>query len=317
MLGNSSQWGGGSYQSILRNCLLQTNFANNLGGGAYGGTIINSTLTWNTAPFPGAGVGSRALIFNSIIYNNYPTNSPFQNSANCDSLSLLQYSCTTPLPSGTGNIGVDPQLLDSIHLTSTSPCRGAGSSNYVSGVDIDGEPWATPPSMGCDEYIEAGITGPLAVTAKPNWPVAVAGKGLFCFAQITGRATRAAWSFGDGSELTNASVLITYHTWTNPGDYTVSFTAFNADNPTGVSTNFALRVDPLVAPTLSVAGYSGSGLSLSFPGQFGVLYYLEQATNLVPPIVWQTVTTRQGDGPLVISSLPMTNQSGFFRIRTQ
>ena len=76
----------------------------------------------------------------------------------------LNYCCTTPhAQSGVGNITLDPQLASASHLSASSPCRGAGSAAYATGTDIDGEAWASPPSIGCDEYHAGAVTGPLSV----------------------------------------------------------------------------------------------------------------------------------------------------------
>ena len=80
----------------------------------------------------------------------------------------LSYCCTTPLASGAGNFTNAPQLFVDGHLTSTSPCRGAGT-NLVTGTDIFGQPWLNPPSVGCAEWQPAPmVTQPrLQLTSDP------------------------------------------------------------------------------------------------------------------------------------------------------
>ena len=50
---------------------------------------------------------------------------------------ICTYSCTTPLPSGEGNIDTDPLLASTTHISAQSPCIGRGSPAYASGVDIN------------------------------------------------------------------------------------------------------------------------------------------------------------------------------------
>jgi hypothetical protein len=59
------------------------------------------------------------------------------------------------------------------HLSSLSPCIGAGHPDYASGVDIDGEPWANPPAMGADQ--PGPTTGPLTVEIRASWTEAAVG----------------------------------------------------------------------------------------------------------------------------------------------
>ena len=36
-------------------------------------------------------------------------------------------------------------------------------------MDIDGEPWLSPPSIGCDEYRAGAVTGALTVAIGASW----------------------------------------------------------------------------------------------------------------------------------------------------
>ena len=188
---------------------------------------------------------------------------------------MYSYSCTYPLPSGTGNINgnsASQQFLDLFHIATTSPCRGAGSALYASGTDLDGEPWANPPSMGCDEVVVSNLVGPLSVVLIASQTnLLVSPPNLFPLPRpglfqgiITGRASRVAWSFGDGLTITNSGATRSYY-WTNSGDYTVTFTAYNNDNPAGVSTNTLVHVLLPNVPQLQSAVLLTNGISISIP----------------------------------------------------
>jgi hypothetical protein len=312
---NRAAMGGGAYQSIVNNSLVQGNTAPH-GAGVNNCILSNCTVTANTSAFPGAAVES-SFVANSIVHYNF-NSTGVQNWTTGPGL-IFYFSCTTPLPGGSSNITADPQLLGATYLPSTSPCFRAGSSLYASGTDIDGEPWANPPSMGCDELYEASVTGSLAVGLTANTPIIVQGKFMVLAGQIYGRASRTAWDFEDGNIVTNRSFQATSYSWPNTGDYTVTFTAFNADFPSGVSTNIVIRVVPLLPPALTPGKLDGASFTFSFIPQPGPFYNVEETTNLTPPVSWLPVsaTTVISTNPILITDPKATNFSRFYRVRAQ
>jgi hypothetical protein len=145
----------------------------------------------------------------------------------------LDYCCTTPLPpSGLGNFTNAPQLASASHITSASPCRGAGNFGFTSGVDIDGQAWLNPPSVGCDEFY-AITTGPLTVAIIAPFTNISAGFAAPFTSDIQGPCTASRWEFGDGTIVSN--LPYTTHAWSTAGDYSVVLRAYNSDFPTGVT----------------------------------------------------------------------------------
>ena len=230
--GNS---GGGAAFATLNNCVVTGNSSSTAGGGTYGSVLNNCTVTGNVAEYLGGGAYGSTMN-NCIVYFNTAAGQD-----NNTAESTLNYSCTVPLPTnGAGNISADPQLASASHLGAGSPCRGAGNPAYATGVDIDGEMWATPPSMGCGESVAANATGPLTVTFQASFTNVTTDFQVQMTAQIFGRATANRWEFGDGTVLSNRLALS--HNWSAPGDYRVILRAFNQDYPAGRESTAVVHV---------------------------------------------------------------------------
>ncbi len=301
VVNNHAYYGGGAAYAALNNCTVANNFINfdvifaNRGAGVYGCVVRNSIVANN---------------YDQMIYaDNYYTFSPS---------SSFAYSCSSPVPSGTGNINADPKFLDLFHLSTISPCRGAGNAAYASGFDIDGEAWNSPPSMGCDEIVSSNLVGPLAVALNPYWTNVLVNRSWPYFAAISGRAANVTWSFGDGPRYTNFAANSS-HQWTNGGDYTVTATAFNNDNPAGVSGTLLVHVQPLLPPQLQSAVLLTNGFQFQFAAQTYANYTIQYASNLVPPVTWSTLQNvyfnQQGMIPITDDSL--TNGARFYRVLVQ
>lgn len=321
IVGNVSAFaGGGAAYARLVNCLVQGNAAGSYGGGAYLSTLLNATIVSNYAASTGGGIHWNAgnSVENSVVYFNTSKSQ----SANWGGFSLprdFSYSCTIPLPSapGAANTAADPQLVDAFHLATTSPCRASGHSNFVSGADLDGDDWSNPPSIGCDEIVEATLVGPLSTSVEAVQTTVLVNHSLPLVGRITGRASRMEWAFGDGPVVTNASYL-TAHTWTNGGDYNVSLTAYNADNLAGVATNLTIHVVSLESPTLVSIGRTGANFQFQFSSQNGASNRIEYTTNLNSPITWLLLKSLISTGGVTtVSDSAATNAARFYRVMAQ
>ena len=230
--GNSAYLGGGAWYGTLNNCTLSGNSAS-WGGGAYDATLNNCTLSGNSACYS-AGGAYYGTLNNCIVYYNWAPGGP--NHYNC----TFNYSCTTPLPPGPGNIEAEPLLASTSHLSAQSPCIGAGSSAYSRGVDIDGESWLEPPCMGADQFVGGQVTGGLTVGITATCTNVSTGFGVAFVGEISGRACASAWDFGDGVVVSNRPYAS--HAWAAPGLYEVRLTGYNESYPGGVSASVWVRV---------------------------------------------------------------------------
>jgi hypothetical protein len=231
--GNSAKSGGGAFSGVLNNCTLSDNSASS-GGAAYGSTLNNCTLTGNSADDGGGTF--QGTLHNCIVYHN----SARRIGANFYE-GTLNYCCTTPLPrAGSGNLADDPQLASASHLSAGSPCIGRGSAAFAGGVDIDGEVWANPPSIGCDEYRAGSVTGAISVAVLAAYTNVAVGFPVDFQAVIGGRISASRWNFGDGVVVSNR--LWASHAWAAAGTYVVELRAYNESHPTGVVATIKVRV---------------------------------------------------------------------------
>jgi PKD repeat protein len=336
------------YSSLISNCMLTNNRAQFMGGGAAQGTLYNCFLSDNTAQFVGgayncklnnctvrenhcfttgtAGGVDSSFCSNCIITDNY------QSLPGIPDYKLLNYPqifegyftncCTSPLPPsyrGTNNIKVDPMFLNysgGFALSPASPCRGAGNPLFSSGYDLDDETYLNPPSIGCDEINAANTTGPLSFSFQYLVTNTLAYHRLLFTPQFEGRVSELDWSFGDGPMATNLGGFAS-HTWTNGGTYTVTLTAYNADHPSGVSSNLTVTVDPFLSPSLQFNGIVSNAFEFNFLAQGQGLYTVQYATNLSPPVAWQSLQGflfSSSNTIMTIRDPAVTNAQRFYRI---
>jgi parallel beta-helix repeat protein len=119
--------GGGANSSTLHNCLVTGN-SSSYGGGTSGCTLHNCTVVGNTASGSGGGV-YLGNFDNSIVYYNHAPEGANAVQA------TAEFSCTTPLAAGHGNIEMDPQFANidnqDFQLRFDSPCLDAGDNSRV------------------------------------------------------------------------------------------------------------------------------------------------------------------------------------------
>lgn len=314
-------YGGGVAYGKLFNCFLTGNSAQT-GGGAYQAQLNNCTIRGNSCISASQGAGVNSCISrNCIIVENYSSFLFQLGNYPASSIDKFTNCCTSPLPSGgSGNISADPVFLDQtgFHLAPASPCRGAGNALYALGNDLDNEPFGNPPSIGCDEIVDADLTGPLSVALGSSWTHLLVNHSAAFLGTVIGNPSEVQWSFDDGTVTTNFG-YVARHTWTNPGPYSVTLTAYNNDNPSGVSTNLQVIVDPLLSPSIQTAGVITNSFQFSFSAQSNANYFVQYATNMTPPISWQTLQSIyfSTNGVINIQDPSVTNQSRFYRILAQ
>ncbi|HEY4416576.1 MAG TPA: hypothetical protein VGO57_12880 [Verrucomicrobiae bacterium] len=318
---NSAIYGGGIIYGTLNNSVVVDNWATQMGGGAFETLLNNCTVEYNLTLQTHSGAGTYgSTVRNSIVVNNH-AQPPINQLDNHDPIMGLvgtdKYysSCTSPTLglSGANNINVDPQILDLFHLSIASPCRGAGNGLYANGTDIDGEIWTNPPSMGCDEVIAANLIGPLSIDSISYQDHALVNRSVYFYGFYSGRAASTVLTFDDGTTATNSGA---WHTWTNSGDYTVSFTVYNNDNPSGVSSDIVMHVEPLKVPQIQSMTWMTNQFQFQFIAQTNANYFIQFTTNLESPVAWQMLQNiyYSPGGTIQISDPAATNAARFYRV---
>ena len=227
-------YGGGASYSTIKNSTISYNYAGSYAGGTHRCILNNCTIMGNAAGYYAGGSYDDAA-YNCIVYDN---SAVFYDDNYSDS--QFEYSCVTPAAPGAGNVEVAPALLSDQQLSPDSLCIGLGAAAYASGVDVDGDPWASPPSIGCDEPVPGPEAGPISVSVSASYTNVASGFSVRFAARVSGRVSQVVWNLGDGSFRTNT--LSVTRSFALPGSYAVEARAFNDSNPAGVAATAAVQV---------------------------------------------------------------------------
>jgi len=286
--------GGGLYESTAYTCAISGNETSGEGGGASGGSLYNCTLTANTAS-SGGGAYNPDEMYNCIVWGNTVTGSgegggpeseakgepvpmgdgDYVSGSDIEGDWNVYFTCSPELDTfETGNITNDPFMVSYSHIATNSPCVGAGTTNLTSGgggsaarafgedpemteTDIDGEAWAIPPSMGCDENHGAGsLTGSLDLSIGGPTLIATGYAADFLFT-VDGIPTLVVAILENSGTATNP-VGIVEALWTVPGTNDIVLTAYNETHPGGVSITQEVVVVSAATTAIHVSDSGGS-----------------------------------------------------------
>jgi hypothetical protein len=153
-------------------------------------------------------------------------------------------------------------------------------------LDIDGESWLNPPSIGCDEFRPGTAIGSLSLNVLAAYTDVAVGFTVSLSAEIEGETTVSRWDFGDGTSAVNQPY--SDHAWLAPGDYAVALSAYNDSNPGGISATSIIHV---LAQPIHYVSLTGPG------GPAPYTSWATAATNIQDAVEAATVT-----GALVLAS---------------
>jgi hypothetical protein len=239
LTGNNGYEGGGAASSRLNNCLLVQNTAT-YGGGAFSSTLNNCTIVSNSATYNGGGIAggsADAFATNCIVYyNSAPSSSNW-------SVGNLAFSCTQPLPGGTGNFTNEPVFTSlaagDFHPQSNSPCINAGWNPAVSSTtDLDGKPRVVGGTVDIGAYEFQSPSSLLSYAWALQYGLPTDGSADFLDSDGDGMSNWQEWIAGS--------------------------------NPTN-ATSALIMSSPVT---------NAVGLQISWQSANGKLYYLQRATNL-------------------------------------
>lgn len=158
--GNTAGMAAGFDFCRLENCLV---FGNAAEAATSSGTTklfdrteaVNCTVTGNSiANTTGSSIFTRSSVINSVIYGNQ-----VGAGTSFDGDTMVSFSCSETMVSGTGNIADDPRFVDAANgdyrLAPDSPCIDAGAAGYPDlSFDLDGNPRHRGQAidMGCYEF---------------------------------------------------------------------------------------------------------------------------------------------------------------------
>lgn len=121
----TTSFGGGVADALVSQCVIVSNTAGT-GGGLSGCSVVNSVVVGNSAYNSGGGTDGFCSLLNCIVYYN---SAPLNENTSGDTIT---YSCTWPLPFGSGNFTNPPLFMDKaigdFRLQPDSPCINAGGN---------------------------------------------------------------------------------------------------------------------------------------------------------------------------------------------
>ncbi|NCC52631.1 MAG: PKD domain-containing protein, partial [Spartobacteria bacterium] len=257
-------YGGGTYVSVHRYCLIENNMARD-GAGIANGPAYNCVIRGNIAERNGGGLyASSAHAHNCTVVGNtagdkgggaYRINAEncilyYNQAASSDNFYEGNFtnSCAWPAAAGLNNITNAPLLVSmaDARLLPDSPCidRGMnegwmaglpdwyGHDRIVNGV-VD---------IGAAEFFgSSALTGALSAVICAGYTQAPVGISVPFVAEIEGAAQGYIWSMGDGTAITNECAFA--HAYGAPGYLDVTLTVSNLTDRITVTQQVAILLE--------------------------------------------------------------------------